>query len=484
MRVLVLNGPNMGTLGQREPAIYGIQTLDEVLDSLRACTESLSMEMDAVQSEFEGELLQHLHNAQDNYNFVIINPGALTHTSYALRDAIAALEVPVIEVHVSNIAARESWRNKSVISSVCWGTISGLGAVGYRLAMEAGYHLFHNVLNIDQRASHTPAPPMPEPTHAPMPVQRTEPMPVQRTEPMPVQRTEPMPEPLPERNEPAVYPEQFSAQAAAFSGVTISDAVMDGEEAELPAFMMPAADRQPYADPMANPMASSLSAGVSIEPFEAEAMQGIGAVSGLFSGVPENGGEISDGEPVFKDLSSSGLILETQRYKASQPAAEDAQAKKKKRVNLELVFDDRKPSFSEPNAAAQEQASPKKHSSLELVLPTAHKADDQQDNSKAFSIANGPLPDTEPDGGILPSNDSTADIFVHDEDILGSQADYAEPEPTLFSGSQSEAAQTTEAWQDTPLPAEEHSSRQQGGKGKKGWRKKLGRFYESGGKRR
>ena len=147
LKVLVLNGPNLNLLGVREPGIYGAQTMEEVEKNLQECADTLGMEITPVQTNFEGELLQYVQEADAKYNLVVVNPGALTHTSYALRDAIAGISTPVIEVHITNIYAREEWRNISVISSVCWGTIAGLGSIVYRLALEAGYNLYHNILS-------------------------------------------------------------------------------------------------------------------------------------------------------------------------------------------------------------------------------------------------------------------------------------------------------------------------------------------------
>jgi len=138
MNVLYLFGPNLGALGTREPETYGTETLAEIMDGL----ETRASETDHVvtwrQSNHEGELVDWLLAAKaDGIDAVVLNPGALSHYSYALRDAIEASGLPVVEVHMSNIAARESFRHTSVVSAVCRGTISGLGAAGYHLALEA-----------------------------------------------------------------------------------------------------------------------------------------------------------------------------------------------------------------------------------------------------------------------------------------------------------------------------------------------------------
>lgn len=138
MNVLYLFGPNLGALGSRDPETYGSDTLAEIMSAV----EQRAMDAGHVatwrQSNHEGELVDWLLAARhDGIESIVLNPGALSHYSYALRDAIEACELPVIEVHMSNIAARETFRHTSVVSAVCRGTISGLGAAGYHLALEA-----------------------------------------------------------------------------------------------------------------------------------------------------------------------------------------------------------------------------------------------------------------------------------------------------------------------------------------------------------
>ena len=138
MNVLYLFGPNLGALGRRDPATYGSDTLDAIMETVTERGRELGHAVTWHQSEHEGELVGWLLAAAgDGVDAVVINPGALTHYSYALRDAIEASGVPVLEVHMSNIAAREEFRRTSVVSEVCRGTISGLGAGGYHLALEA-----------------------------------------------------------------------------------------------------------------------------------------------------------------------------------------------------------------------------------------------------------------------------------------------------------------------------------------------------------
>lgn len=137
MKVYVLNGPNLNLLGEREPEIYGTQTLDDVEEMCRARGAELGMEIDFRHTNFEGELVEWLQDARTSAAGVVLNPAALGHYSLALVDAITAASVPVVEVHISNIYAREDWRSKSVISPVAYGVISGLGTQGYVLALEA-----------------------------------------------------------------------------------------------------------------------------------------------------------------------------------------------------------------------------------------------------------------------------------------------------------------------------------------------------------
>jgi 3-dehydroquinate dehydratase II len=136
--ILILNGPNLSQLGRRDPAVYGSATLDDVIAGARAEHDDI----EAFQSEHEGDLVVRLHGVlEDGTRAVVINPGALTHYSVALRDALEMLEVPKVEVHLSQIAAREAFRHHSVISAVVDVTISGAGPFGYRLAVRAALDL-------------------------------------------------------------------------------------------------------------------------------------------------------------------------------------------------------------------------------------------------------------------------------------------------------------------------------------------------------
>jgi 3-dehydroquinate dehydratase II len=138
MNVLFLFGPNMGALGRRDPALYGSQTLDEVMREVEQTAEELVHTVRWKQSDHEGDLVAWLLSAADEgVEGVVLNPGALAHYSYALRDAVEASGLPVIEVHMSQIHAREGFRKVSVVAGVCRASISGLGARGYHLALEA-----------------------------------------------------------------------------------------------------------------------------------------------------------------------------------------------------------------------------------------------------------------------------------------------------------------------------------------------------------
>jgi 3-dehydroquinate dehydratase-2 len=137
-RILLLNGPNLNLLGTREPAIYGSATLPEIEARLKAQCTAQGHELIAAQSNAEHELIAKIHTVKrDDIGFVIINPGAFTHTSIALRDAFLSVGVPFIEIHLSNVFAREAFRHHSYLSDIAVGCIFGLGPIGYELALQA-----------------------------------------------------------------------------------------------------------------------------------------------------------------------------------------------------------------------------------------------------------------------------------------------------------------------------------------------------------
>jgi 3-dehydroquinate dehydratase II len=141
MKALVIHGPNLNLLGSREIGIYGTMKLEEIDKNLIAWASSHDLTLDVFQSNHEGAIIDRLHEASREVQFIIINPGAYTHYSYAIRDAIACLDIPVIEVHLSNIHSRESFRAISVTAASCSGLISGFGYRSYLLGLQAGMDL-------------------------------------------------------------------------------------------------------------------------------------------------------------------------------------------------------------------------------------------------------------------------------------------------------------------------------------------------------
>jgi len=136
-RYLVIHGPNLNLLGEREPEVYGPDSLDEINRRLVSWAQNEGMELRIVQSNHEGEIIDAIHGARGWAEGIVINPGAYTHYSYAIRDALHAVALPAIEVHLSNVHARDEFRRRSVTAPACRGQICGLGWYGYRLALEA-----------------------------------------------------------------------------------------------------------------------------------------------------------------------------------------------------------------------------------------------------------------------------------------------------------------------------------------------------------
>jgi 3-dehydroquinate dehydratase-2 len=143
-QLLLINGPNLNLLGTREPGVYGSTTLPEIEQDLIRAAKQLGHNLDTIQSNSEAELVDRVQKAGEDTAFILINPGALTHTSLALRDAFLAVAIPFIEIHISNVYAREEFRQQSYFSDIALGTIVGLGAQGYGLALQAAHeHLQH-----------------------------------------------------------------------------------------------------------------------------------------------------------------------------------------------------------------------------------------------------------------------------------------------------------------------------------------------------
>jgi len=141
MKVLFLNGPNLNLLGQREPEVYGRTTLADIEANVRKEAKALKVEIDFRQSNLEGQLVDWIQAAKGEFDVIVINAAAYTHTSIALRDAISAVGIPTIEIHLSNVHAREKFRHKSLIAPVCCGQITGFGANSYILAVQASVNV-------------------------------------------------------------------------------------------------------------------------------------------------------------------------------------------------------------------------------------------------------------------------------------------------------------------------------------------------------
>jgi len=136
-KILVINGPNLNLLGLREPEVYGHETLDDIVNELRSFASDRDVELSDFQSNSEGALVSAIHDARTTVDGIVLNPGAYTHYSIAIRDAIAGVSLPVVETHLSNVHAREAFRKESVITPVCVGVVAGFGRHSYFVALEA-----------------------------------------------------------------------------------------------------------------------------------------------------------------------------------------------------------------------------------------------------------------------------------------------------------------------------------------------------------
>ena len=143
MKILIINGVNMNMLGVREPEKYGSMTLKDLEKELYEFSFELGIDIETFQSNFEGEIVEKIQQAKDNFNGIVINAAAYTHTSVAIRDALAAVNIPTVEVHMTNIHAREDFRQKSLIAPICKGQISGFGTESYKLALRALIYLLN-----------------------------------------------------------------------------------------------------------------------------------------------------------------------------------------------------------------------------------------------------------------------------------------------------------------------------------------------------
>ncbi len=139
-KILIINGPNLNMLGLREPEIYGYETLEDICNKIKKRADELNVETEFYQSNIEGEIINAIHRSINDCSGIIINPGAYTHYSYAIHDAISSIKLPVIEVHISNIHKREEYRRRSVTAPACVGQICGLGSNGYIYALEELCH--------------------------------------------------------------------------------------------------------------------------------------------------------------------------------------------------------------------------------------------------------------------------------------------------------------------------------------------------------
>lgn len=144
MKILIINGPNINLLGTREPEIYGSLTLDKINEQLQNYAAAKGIEIETYQSNIEGEIVDKIQSVKDSFDGIVINPAAYTHTSVAIRDAISAVALPAVEVHISNIHSREEFRKNSLIAPVCIGQISGFSADSYKLGLQGLIDFLNN----------------------------------------------------------------------------------------------------------------------------------------------------------------------------------------------------------------------------------------------------------------------------------------------------------------------------------------------------
>ena len=150
MKVIVIQGPNLNMLGIRDPRIYGPAKLETIHQNIQNHAEQIGLEVDFFQSNFEGEIVDKIQEALGQYDGIVINPAAYSHTSIAIRDAISAVNLPAIEVHISNIHAREDFRHKSITAGVCAGGVAGFGPMGYHLALQGLSQILNEIQAIKQ----------------------------------------------------------------------------------------------------------------------------------------------------------------------------------------------------------------------------------------------------------------------------------------------------------------------------------------------
>ena len=149
MKIMVIQGPNINMLGKRERKIYGVMTMENIHEQMKAVADQAGVVIEFFQSNFEGEIVDKIQECLGEFDGIIINPAAYTHTSIAIRDAIASVGLPALEVHISNIYQREEFRHKSLIAPVCSGHIAGFGPIGYHLAMIGMLQIFEQIKRMD-----------------------------------------------------------------------------------------------------------------------------------------------------------------------------------------------------------------------------------------------------------------------------------------------------------------------------------------------